>query len=218
MRAGNLSRSSPFACPVHGYSDRINHALAFAAKHHDQQVRKGTRAPYLTQPANVAIILTRYGQDDATVIAGVLHDVVDDWTRGGFSREMLEQRLVEKFGDGVLGILLSITHRKLDDEGVELGPDERREDMLARIGSASDSARWVCAAATLHGAATLVSDVRRTMDPATVWGRVNGGADATARWYRRVLDRLVGLGFDAPIVGELDAVVAELEALARESA
>ena len=31
-----------------GYSDRINHALAFAAKHHDQQVRKGTRLPYLT--------------------------------------------------------------------------------------------------------------------------------------------------------------------------
>ena len=27
-----------------GYSDRINHALAFAAKHHDRQVRKGNRA------------------------------------------------------------------------------------------------------------------------------------------------------------------------------
>ena len=35
---------------ITGYSDRINHALAFAAKHHDQQVRKGTRLPYLTQP------------------------------------------------------------------------------------------------------------------------------------------------------------------------
>ena len=28
---------------MNGYSDRINHALAFAAKHHDQQVRRGTR-------------------------------------------------------------------------------------------------------------------------------------------------------------------------------
>ena len=41
-----------------GYSDRVNHALAFAAKHHDQQVRRGTRAPYATHPANVAIILS----------------------------------------------------------------------------------------------------------------------------------------------------------------
>jgi len=43
---------------VTGYSDVINHALAFAAKHHDRQVRKGTKLPYLTHPANVAIILT----------------------------------------------------------------------------------------------------------------------------------------------------------------
>ncbi len=57
---------------MQGYSDRINHAFAFAAKHHDQQVRKGTRLPYLTQPANVAIILARYGQDDDTVVAGIL--------------------------------------------------------------------------------------------------------------------------------------------------
>src|SRR6478672_4460651 len=47
-----------------GYSDRINHALAFAAKHHDQEVRKGTRLPYVTRPANVAIILARYDQDE----------------------------------------------------------------------------------------------------------------------------------------------------------
>ena len=58
-----------------GYSDRINHAFAFAAKHHDRQVRKGTRLPYLTHPANVAIILTRYGRDEDTVVAGILHDL-----------------------------------------------------------------------------------------------------------------------------------------------
>ena len=48
----------------HGYSDRINHAFAFAAKHHDVQVRMGLRAPYSTQPSNVAVILTRYERDE----------------------------------------------------------------------------------------------------------------------------------------------------------
>ena len=61
---------------VNGYSDVINHALAFAAKHHDRQVRKGTRLPYLTHPANVALILTRDGRDTDTVVAGILHDVI----------------------------------------------------------------------------------------------------------------------------------------------
>src|SRR5688572_7634594 len=46
--AGAAAPSGP-----RGYSDRVNHALAFAAKYHDQQVRKGLRAPYFTQPANV---------------------------------------------------------------------------------------------------------------------------------------------------------------------
>lgn len=198
-----------------GYSDRINHALAFAAKHHDQQVRKGTRAPYLTQPTNVAIILTRYGQDEATVVAGILHDVVDDWARDGYSRDMLRQRLREKFGDDVLSTLFAITHRRHDDDGVELTPDERRDDVLERLGGAGPAAHWVCAADKLHGAASLATDLRRTVDPATVWGRFAAGRDATVRWYRRVVDRLDALGFHEPIMEELRDVIDGLEALAR---
>jgi (p)ppGpp synthase/HD superfamily hydrolase len=200
---------------VHGYSDPINHALAFAAKHHDQQVRRGTRAPYLTQPANVAIILTRYGQDDSTVIAGILHDVVDDWARDGLAREVFDQRLAEKFGNEVLDLLLGITQRKLDDDGVELSPEERRDDLLERLGSVSSAAHWVCAADKLHGAASLVTDLRRTVDPGTVWARFTGGKDGIVRWYRRVCDRLAAVGFDAPIMRELDGVVRSLEELAQ---
>src|SRR3712207_9497864 len=91
-----------------GYSDRINHALAFAAKHHDRQVRKGTRLPYLTHPANVAIILTRYGRDEETVVAGILHDVIEDCVRERYTRETLEQRIGEKFGAEVLEAVLAV--------------------------------------------------------------------------------------------------------------
>src|SRR5215467_3112666 len=94
-----------------GYSDRINHALAFAAKHHDRQVRKGTRLPYLTHPANVAIILTRYGCDESTVVAGILHDVVEDCVRDAYTSEMLDQRIGDKFGQDVLATVLAVTNR-----------------------------------------------------------------------------------------------------------
>src|SRR3954452_23622147 len=118
---------------MNGYSDRINHAFAFAAKHHDQQVRKGTKLPYLTHPANVAVILTRYGRDERTVVAGILHDVVEDCVRDGYTRELLEQRIGEKFGDDVLSTVLAVTHRRVDDDGVELSTDEKREDYLQRL-------------------------------------------------------------------------------------
>jgi (p)ppGpp synthase/HD superfamily hydrolase len=194
-----------------GYSDRINHALAFAAKHHDRQVRKGTRLPYLTHPANVAIILTRYGQDDDTVIAGILHDVIEDCVRENYTREMLDQRVADKFGLDVLATVLAVTERNVDDDGVELSSDERKEDYLHRLAIASDRARWICAADKLHNASTLLADLKRTIDPNSVWSRFGAGKTGTVRWYRRVYDRLTELGFDAPIMSELEHTVRELE-------
>src|SRR5688572_14423450 len=105
-----------------GYSDRINHAFAFAAKHHDQQVRKGTRLPYLTRPANVAVILSRYDQDDDTVVGGILRDVVADFVRDGYPAEMLDQRIGQKFGDTALSIALAASERRVNDDGLELSP------------------------------------------------------------------------------------------------
>lgn len=195
-----------------GYSDRINHALAFAAKHHDQRVRKGTRPPYLTHPANVAIILTRYGRDDHTVVGGILHDVIEDCVREGYTREMLEQRIADKFGVDVLDTVLAVTLRRLDDDGVELSHDDRREDYLARLEQANEAARWVCAADKLHNSGTILADVRRTIDPNSVWSRFTGGRDSTIRWYRRVYDRLKQLGFSGEIMHELEQVVLDLEA------
>jgi (p)ppGpp synthase/HD superfamily hydrolase len=199
---------------VNGYSDVINHALAFAAKHHDRQVRKGTRLPYLTHPANVALILTRYGRDSDTVVAGILHDVIEDCVREGYSREMLEQRIGDKFGAKVLDTVLAVTYRRNDDDGVELSGDDRKIDYLERLSSASEEARWVCAADKIHNASSIIADLRRTVDTDTIWSRFGGGKAGTGRWYRQVYERLREVGFDAPIMAELDRASSELQELA----
>jgi (p)ppGpp synthase/HD superfamily hydrolase len=194
-----------------GYSDRINHALAFAAKHHDRQVRKGTHLPYVTHPANVALILTRYGRDEETVVAGILHDVIEDCVREGWTREMLEDRISEKFGDAVLDTVLEVTQRKYDEEGNEFDVDERKADYLHRIATASDHARWVCAADKVHNGNSILADLRRTLDPDTVWGRFNVGREGTIRLYRAVYERLREVGFAGPILDELRQVAEALE-------
>jgi len=199
---------------VTGYSDVINHALAFAAKHHDRQVRKGTKLPYLTHPANVAIILTRYARDNDTVVAAILHDVIEDCVRDGYTREMLEQRIGDKFGGRVLETVLAVTYRRHDDDGVELSGDDRRSDYLERLADANDDARWVCAADKIHNASSIISDLQRTVDRESIWARFGSGRAATARWYRQVYERLEEVGFRAPIMSELDKVSGELEKLA----
>jgi (p)ppGpp synthase/HD superfamily hydrolase len=196
---------------IRGYSDRINHAFAFAAKHHDRQVRRGTRLPYLTHPANVAVILTRYGQDEQTVVSGILHDVIEDCVRDGYTRATLEQRIGDKFGQGVLDTVLAVTERQVDEEGIELSSEERKDDYLARLAAAPERARWVCAADKVHNGSTILADLERTLDPDTVWSRFTLGRTGTARWYRRVYERLSELGFDALIMDELREVAGALE-------
>jgi (p)ppGpp synthase/HD superfamily hydrolase len=195
---------------MRGYSDRINHALAFAAKHHDTQVRKGLRMPYVTHAANVAVILTHYGCEESVVVAGVLHDVIEDCVRDGFTPEDLSDRIGSKFGHDVLQSVLSVTRRRLDDDDVELSKDDLKDDYLARLGTASESARWVCVAHNLHNAGTILADLRRTIEPALVWNRGGAGRDSTLHWYRAVHERLQSVGFAAPIMQELGEMVTEL--------
>ncbi len=194
-----------------GYSDRINHALAYAAKHHDQEVRKGTRSPYFTQPANVAVILTAYDQEEDTVVAGVLHNVVLDYSTAGAMSELLLARIAEKFGASVLETAHAITERRYDPEGAEMSVDERRRDLLRRLEYASDASRWVCAAEAVHDAGTLLADLHRTEFPETVWNRFAAGRESTIGWYPRLHQGLREVGFTVAIMDELGAMATALE-------
>src|SRR5262249_56985769 len=63
---------------MHGYSDRINHAFAFAAKYYNVLAPAGAGVDYLAHPANVAVILTRYGCEQVTIVAGILHHLLEE--------------------------------------------------------------------------------------------------------------------------------------------
>lgn len=54
-------------------------AARFAADAHRGQVRKGAlRLPYIVHPIDVAVRLAWAGQNEETICAGLLHDVVED--------------------------------------------------------------------------------------------------------------------------------------------
>lgn len=75
-------------------------AYEIARKLHDGQFRKSGE-PYIIHPVAVAKILAQFGMDNETVIAGLLHDVVED-TR--YTREQLAEDFDEKIADLVEGV------------------------------------------------------------------------------------------------------------------
>ena len=58
-------------------SPRIVHAVEVAKKAHEGQLRK-TGEPYIVHPLAVKKILEEWGMDEDTIIAGILHDAVED--------------------------------------------------------------------------------------------------------------------------------------------
>jgi len=194
------------------YSDRINHAFAYAALHPVVHFRKGTRVPYITHLANVALILARYDRDDDTVVGGILHDVIEDCNDEGHTRHLHAREISEKFGADVLQIVLDVTHATHDHDGNKLSSEGRKVMYLEHLAVASDRARWVSAADKLHNARAILSDLARAPKPSDVWERFNVGRDATIQWYRRVYDRLAEVGFTGDILPELLDAVERLEA------
>jgi hypothetical protein len=104
-----------------------------------------------------------------------------------------------------------VTHRARGDGGEEFDQDEMRRDYLRRLAAAGTRARWVCAADKIHNANALLADLARTIEPESVWARFRAGKEKTVWWYRAVYDRLVEVGFEAPIMAELKRTVLAIE-------
>lgn len=81
-------------------------AYWFAAKKHKDQRRKGEGAePYINHPAQVAHILAQAGASMNAMIAGVLHDTVED-------TQTTYDELVDEFGAKISDIVMEATDDK----------------------------------------------------------------------------------------------------------
>ena len=81
--------------------EKILEALAFAEKAHDGQMRKSGE-PYIIHPVATAVILIDMGMDTETIIAALLHDVVED-------TEVELSEVSQKFGEDVAALVDGVT-------------------------------------------------------------------------------------------------------------
>ena len=79
----------------------IKRAYQYAKECHDGQIRK-TGEPYIIHPLNTALILTTVYADKDTIIAGLLHDVIEDC---GITKEEIE----EEFGSVVSKLVYGVS-------------------------------------------------------------------------------------------------------------
>ena len=174
---------------MHGYSDRIHHAFAFAAKHYVPRAPTTGSADFIAHPGNLAVILSRYSADQPTVVAGVLHLVLEE-TRPEH-RAGMEQSIGIKFGSVVLAIARDAVETRFDARGTELPWRAVKHGYLAHLGVAEPRAVDICVADEIHNAGLTLTALRR-LGAEYVRTVSSASSEQTIWWYRSLLELLDG--------------------------
>jgi (p)ppGpp synthase/HD superfamily hydrolase len=89
------------------FTGRIERAIALAVRAHATQVRKGDgQLPYVVHPVTVALILSRYTTDEDTIVAGLLHDTLEDTA-------VTDDEIEREFGGKVRDLVRDVTEPAL---------------------------------------------------------------------------------------------------------
>lgn len=105
---------------------RIDEALIFASNAHMGQVRKVTGVPYIIHPMEVASIIASMTSNEDVIIAGLLHDTIEDC-------DVDPLEIKNLFGARVAAIVQSESEDKLADLPPEATWKQRKEESLLML-------------------------------------------------------------------------------------
>jgi (p)ppGpp synthase/HD superfamily hydrolase len=170
-------------------SERFDEALAYAARHHRTQLRKGSRVPYLSHLMSVSALVLEHGGSEDQAIAALLHDAVEDAEPGQGPAVLREIR--ERFGEPVAAIVEACSDG-LDEAGNRQGswPERKRPYVAGLLDprKKSDEALLVTAADKIHNGSRIAADLR-AYGPA-FWSTFNA-CEHELLWYYASVDAAV---------------------------
>ena len=172
----------------------IHEAIIFATLKHNSSKssnRKGTDIPYITHPMEVMQILTANNCSEKVIVAGILHDTLEDT----FTKP---NEISEKFGQDVLEIV------QTESEDKSKTWEERKQATIDHLKTASLETKLVCCADKLANIRSMASDKATVGDQ--LWKRFNAPKDRIQWYYEGILSALVELE-NYPMYKELNALI-----------
>lgn len=167
----------------------IDQALEFAAYAHRDQKRKGTEIPYISHPLAVGMILQRARCTEEEIVAGILHDTLED-------TEATEEQILAIFGSEVLEIVKGCSE---PNKGATW--EERKQHTLEELKLASLPIRQVACADKLHNIRSIKRDLQKYGEEA--WTRFKRGR-MSQQWYYEGLVESLGYASRFALLDELE--------------
>ena len=156
------------------FTGRIERAVALAMRAHESQFRKGDgQLPYVVHPVTVALILSRYTGDEDTIIAGLLHDTLEDTL-------VTAEEIERAFGEKVRDTVLDVTEPDLPG----LSWETRKARYLRRLQTAPRPSLLVAGADKTANLISMIAAYATTGD--ALWERFHAPPAVKLAFYRQV--------------------------------
>ena len=148
---------------------KIIKAIEFAVKAHGRTPRKGTDVPYLIHPVGVARTLIDVGMPERCIIAGVLHDTIED-------TKVTQKDIRREFGKQVADIVKGCSEPGHKDRSWE----KRKSHTVNYLKKASNDIAVVACADKLNNLCSILEDYDRIGNK--LWERFNRDKGSQI-WY-----------------------------------
>ena len=151
-------------------------AYKFAKECHKGQFRKGTPRPYINHCTEVARILNKFGYSEEIIIAGLLHDTVED-------TEVTLEDLRIGFGERISNLVKHVTETRTPGVSWE----KRKVMYIKNLTDAPEGSVAVSAADKLHNVTEMLQDWLKVGD--AVFLRFSEGKEKQ-KWFHRSLTEM----------------------------
>jgi (p)ppGpp synthase/HD superfamily hydrolase len=147
-------------------------AIQCAVRAHAGQFRKGTRIPYIIHPLRVAEVLIEYECSDEVVIAGILHDTIEDTA-------ITVDDIMRSFGEKIAELVENASEPDKSDTW-----ENRKQHTIEYLTAAPMDVLLITCADKLDNLRSIQKDYERAGEK--VWSRFNRPKDYQ-QWYYRAL-------------------------------
>lgn len=172
----------------------IQKAIITAMDAHKEQLRKGTKTPYIVHPMEVAFILSQNGVSEDIIIAGLLHDTLED-------TQVTEEKILQDFGSHILELVTGASEpEKLIDKGIILNKNTindiddketwevRKQHTIDYLRQAPLEIKLVSCADKLSNIRSMVRDYQTEGEK--LWDRFNANRDQQKWYYQELVKSL----------------------------
>ena len=178
-------------------SDNLLKAFEFGAIAHQSQSRpESIMTPYFSHPAAVALILSKGGFSEEVVIAGLLHDVIEDTN---FTAEDIKDR----FGDRVKDLVLGVT------EDSSLPWAERKASYISHLVQSDSETKAISAADLLANRRSRLDLLKQGIN---VWEFFDKDPTYPERVMSNDFKRIDAIksGLNHPMINEIEMIEKEI--------